>query len=118
MGSHGDFEKVLSYVYQNDIEMNFIQADTQVNWVENFKKKRQLETMKIHGLGGTVLQPAVDYVVDNFNEFNTVLLTDGYCDNLDFSKVRGRVLLISIGTKVPISRSNGKVKQITVEKTH
>jgi len=118
MGGHGDFEKVLSYVYQNDIEMNFIQADTQVNWVENFKSKRKLETMKIHGLGGTVLQPAVDYVVEHYNEFNVVLLTDGYCDHLDFSKVKGRVLLISIGTSVPIARSNGKVKQITIEKTN
>jgi len=118
MGGQGDFEKVLSYVYQSDIEMNFIQADTQVNWVETFKKKRQLETMKIHGLGGTVLQPAVDYVVEKFNEFNTVMLTDGYCDSLDFSKVKGRVLLITIGTAVPISKSNGKVKQITVERTH
>lgn len=118
MGGQGDFEKVLSYVYQSDIEMNFIQADTQVNWVENFKKKRQLETMKIHGLGGTILQPAVDYVVENYNEFNTVMLTDGYCDSLDFSKVKGRVLLITIGTEVPITKSNGKVKQITVERTH
>jgi predicted metal-dependent peptidase len=117
MGGQGDFERVLSYVYQNDIEMNFIQADTEVKWVENFKKKRQLETMKIHGLGGTQLQPALDYVVQNYNQFNTVMLTDGYCDTLDFSKVKGRVLLITIGTAVPIKKSNGKVKQITVDKT-
>jgi predicted metal-dependent peptidase len=72
--------------------------------------------MKILGLGGTVLQPAIDYVVENFNEFNTVVLTDGYCDSLDLSRVKGKVLMVSIGTKVPITRSNGKVKQIMVEK--
>jgi len=74
--------------------------------------------MKIHGLGGTVLQPSIDYVVEHYNEYNTVLLTDGYCDNLDLSKVKGRVLMITVGTKVPIARSNGKVKQIVLENTH
>jgi hypothetical protein len=118
MGGQGTFERVLSYVYQNDIEMNFIQGDTQVNWVENFKKKRQLETMKIRGLGGTVLQPSINHVVENFNEFNTVMLTDGYTDSLDFSQVKGRVLVISVGTPCPITKSNGKVKQITIENTH
>ena len=118
MGGQGTFEKVLSYVYQNDIEINFIQGDTEVKWVENFKKKKQLETMRIHGLGGTILQPSVNYVVDNYNDFNTVILTDGYTDSLDFSQVRGRVLVISVGTPCPITRSNGKVKQITIENTH
>jgi predicted metal-dependent peptidase len=116
MGGQGDFERVLSYVYQNDIEMNFIQADTQVNWVENFKSKRKLDTMKINGLGGTILQPGVDYIEKHYNEFNSVILTDGFCDSLDFSRIRGKVLLVSIGTQVPIAKSNGKVKQIIVEK--
>jgi predicted metal-dependent peptidase len=118
MGGQGTFERVLSYVYRNDIEMNFIQGDTEVKWVESFKKAKQLETMKIQGLGGTVLQPSVDYVVDNFNEYNTVLLTDGYCDNLDLSKIKGRILMITVGVKVPIAKSNGKVKQIVLENTH
>jgi predicted metal-dependent peptidase len=118
MGGQGTFERVLSYVYQNDIEINFIQGDTEVKWVENFKKKKQLETMRIHGLGGTILQPSVNYVVDHYNDFNTVILTDGYTDSLDFSQVKGRVLVISVGTPCPITRSNGKVKQITIENTH
>jgi len=111
----GTFERVLSYIYRNDIEVNLIEADTEVKWVENIKKKRQLETMVIKGLGGTMLQPAIDLVAEKFNEFNTVCLTDGYCDNLDLSKIKGKVLMISIGVKVPISRSNGKVKQIVVD---
>jgi len=113
----GTFERVLSYIYRNDIEVNLIEADTEVKWVENIKNKRKLESMKILGLGGTVLQPAINYVVNNFNEYNTVVLTDGYCDSLDLSKVKGRVLMISIGTKVPITRTNGKLKQIIVEPT-
>ena len=112
----GTFERVLSYIYRNDIEINLIEADTEVKWIENIKNKRKLETMVIKGLGGTILQPAIDLVADQFNDFNTVVLTDGYCDSLDLSKIKGKVLMISIGTKVPIARSNGKVKQIMVEK--
>jgi len=111
----GTFERVLSYIYRNDIEVNLIEADTEVKWVENIKKKRQLETMVIKGLGGTMLQPAINLVAEQFNEFNTVVLSDGYCDSLDLSKIRGKVLMISIGVKIPIARSNGKVKQIVVD---
>jgi len=112
----GTFERVLSYVYRNDIEINLIEADTEVKWIENIKNKRKLETMVIKGLGGTILTPAVELVAEQFNDFNTVILTDGYCDSLDLSRIKGKVLIISIGVKVPISRSNGKVKQIIVEK--
>jgi predicted metal-dependent peptidase len=92
-----------------------IQADTQVNWVEKFMDQKKISRMKISGLGGTALMPAVEYVVENFNQYNTVCLTDGYCDTLDLSKLNGKVLIISIGVKVPISKSNGKVKQICVD---
>ncbi len=113
----GTFEKVLSYIYRNDIEVNLIEADTEVKWIQRIKSKRKLETIPIKGLGGTILQPAINLVADQFNDFNTVVLTDGYCDSLDLSKIKGRVLMISIGVKVPITKSNGKVKQIMVEKT-
>ena len=111
----GTFERVLSFIYRNDIEINLIEADTDVKWVKNLKSKKSLESVLIKGLGGTCLQPAINYVEEHFNDFNTLILTDGYCDNLDLSKIKGNVLLISIGVKVPIARSNGKVKQIQVD---
>ena len=111
----GTFEKVLSYIYRNDIEVNLIEADTEVKWIQNIKNKRKLESLVIKGLGGTILQPAINLVAEQFNQYNTVVLTDGYCDRLDLSKLRGKVLMISIGVEVPISRSNGKCKQIKVE---
>lgn len=115
-GSMGNtFEKVLSYIYRSDIQVNMIQGDTQVNWVEKFMDKKKIERMIISGNGGTVLQPSCDFVVEHFNKYNTCILTDGHCDNLDLSKLSGRVLIISIGVKVPISKSNGKVKQICVD---
>ena len=115
MGGQGTFERVLSYVYRNDIEINFMESDTQVNWVQNIKSKRQLESIPIKGLGGTCLQPMIDHIVEHFNDCNSVLLTDGYTDTLDFSKVKGKVLIISVGVKCPILKSNNKVKQIVIE---
>jgi len=117
MGGQGTFEKVLSFVYRSDIEINLIESDTEIKWVENIKSKRQLETIKIAGLGGTVMQSGINYVVDNFNQYNTVLLTDGYTDTLNLSKLKGKLLIISVGVECPIGKSNNKVKQILVENT-
>jgi len=110
----GTFERVLSYIYRNDIEVNLIEADTDVKWVENIKSKKKLESIRIAGLGGTMLMPAVKYVEDHFNQYNTLIITDGYCDTLDLSRLQGNVLLITIGVEVPITKTNGKVKQIKV----
>jgi predicted metal-dependent peptidase len=95
--------------------VNLIEADTDVKWVENIKSKKKLESIRIAGLGGTMFMPAVKYVEDHFNQFNTLIITDGYCDSLDLSKLQGNVLLITIGVEVPISKSNGKVRQIKVD---
>jgi predicted metal-dependent peptidase len=111
----GTFDKVLSYIYRNDIEVNLVEADTNVNHVQKVKNKKQLQRVPIKGLGGTFLQPAVNFVVDNFNSYNTLILTDGYCDSLNLSSHKGNVLIISIGVEVPIEVSNGKIKQIKVE---
>jgi predicted metal-dependent peptidase len=115
MGGQGTFERVLNYVFRNDIEINFIESDTEIKWVENIKNAKKLQSLPIKGLGGTVMQTGIDYVVENFNEFNTVLLTDGYTDSLDCSRLKGKLLIISVGVPCPISRTNGKVKQITIE---
>ncbi len=115
MGGQGTFERVLSYVYRNDIEINFIESDTEIKWVENLKSAKKLQSLPIKGLGGTIMQTGIDYVVEHFNEFNTVLLSDGYTDSLDLSRLKGKLLIISVGVKVPIAKSNGKVKQIVLE---
>ena len=115
MGGSGTFERVLSYVYRNDIEINFMESDTQVNWVQKIKSKKGLESIPIKGLGGTYMQPMLDYVVEHHNDCNTVLLTDGYTDTLDCSKLKGKLLIISVGVKCPIGKTNGRVKQIVLD---
>ena len=115
MGGQGTFERVLNYVYRNDIEINFIESDTEIKWVENLKSAKKLQSLPIKGLGGTMMQSGLNYVVEHFNQFNTVLLTDGYTDTLDCSKLKGKLLIISVGVKCPIGRTNNKVKQIVIE---
>lgn len=111
----GEFEKVLSYIFQNDIQMNLIQCDAQVQQVLKIKDKKELEKMKIRGLGGTSLMPGLDFMVDKKNKiymYNTVILTDGYTDHLNFSKVKTKTLILSTAEKCPIAHDNGRVKQI------
>lgn len=117
-GSMGGLhEKVLSYIFQNDITVNLIQCDTEVNKVDVIKSKKELQKINLKGFGGTVLQPAVDYIASNLNEYATVILTDGYTDTLNFANIRGRVLVVT--TDATVGYTNGKwVKQIVVDKEH
>ena len=114
----GEFEKALSYVFQNDIQMNLIMIDSEVKDVINIKNKKDLQKLKIKGLGGTCLTPALQYIASHkkLNVYNTVILTDGYVDNLDFKGVKGKTLILSTSIHCPIIENNGKVKQIIIDK--
>jgi predicted metal-dependent peptidase len=111
----GEFEKVLSYIFQNDIQINMVQCDAQVQQVLKIKEKKELEKMKIKGLGGTTLMPGIDFIADPKNKihmFNTVILTDGYTDSLNFKDIKTKTLILSTAEKCPITFDNGRVKQI------
>ena len=114
----GDFEGVLSYIFQNDIHINLIQIDTQVKAVEDIKNKRDLERVKIKGLGGTTLQPAIEYINDPKNKlhtFNNVMLTDGATDHLNFANVKGKTLILTTATPPPLNDPKGIVKCIAID---
>jgi predicted metal-dependent peptidase len=111
----GEFEKVLSYIFQNDIHINLVQCDAQIQQVLKIKEKKELEKMKIKGLGGTSLMPGLDFIADKKNKvymYNTVILTDGYTDSLDFKNIKTKTLILSTASKCPITFDNGRVKQI------
>ena len=111
----GLVEKVLNYVYREDISINLIECDTIVTHVKKMKSGKELSRTPIVGGGGTQIQPAIDYIVKNLNNTATVICTDGYTDSLDLSLLKHNVLVISIGVGCPISKSNGKLKQILVD---
>ena len=114
----GDFEKVLSYIYQNDIHINLIQIDTEVKVVEEIKTKSELQKLIIKGHGGTKLQPAIDFIADsnnNLDKYNSVILTDGYTDTLDFTNVKVRVLILTTAKIPNIIAPIGNVKSIAID---
>jgi predicted metal-dependent peptidase len=111
-------EKVLNYIYRNDIEVILIQADTEVKDVGRIKSMKDLEKKKITGGGGTLMKFAIEHANENYAGVNILLLTDGYHENLDFSKTRSNILIVSAGVKSPIAHSNGKIKQILVDNSY
>lgn len=113
--SGGLIEKVMNYIYKNDVEVNLIQADTEVKKVDVFKNTKNLNKVDLFGFGGTCQQPAIDYVVENYNQYNTLMLGDGYCEDLNISGLKGKVLIISAGCKYPIYNGAEKAKQILVD---
>lgn len=107
----GTFDKILSVIYRDDVNINLIQCDTQVQDVKNISNKNQVKKIKIKGLGGTTLQPAIDYCLKNYKDYNTVLLTDGYTDTLDFSKSKHKNLVITNGVN-PSIKGNCKIMKL------
>jgi predicted metal-dependent peptidase len=86
--------------------------------VEDIKTKRDLQKVMIKGMGGTVLQPAIDYINNPKNKlhsFNNVLLTDGYCDVLDFTNVHGKTLILTTAQSPKYSDPKGLVKCIHID---
>lgn len=112
----GLIEKVLSNLYQNDITINVIMADTEIKDIVKTQSKTDLQRLTIKGFGGTELQPAIDYVSKHkqYSKLNTVVLTDGWCDSLDFSGLSGRNLIITCDADVDFR--GGNTKQIKMEK--
>lgn len=113
MGS--DFEDVLTQIFTNDYKMQIIECDTKVQKVIPIVSKKQLNRLAIAGLGGTVIQPAIDYVTDpanKINRFPTVILTDGYTDTLDVDKMV-EVMVLTTGSECPI-KGGKKIKQIKI----
>lgn len=111
----GLFEKTLSYIFKNGYECNLIQVDTEVKAVEKIKSKKQLQSLQIKGLGGTTLQPAIDLVAEKYNKLTTIIMTDGYTDNLDFSKINKNTLILTTDAECIISGGSNKVKQIVID---
>ena len=116
---HGMIEKVLEYVFRNDISVNICQVDTEVHSMEEITSMRQLQKINLSGFGGTMLTPGIDMITNSkeYNKYNTVILTDGYCDTIDMSKHNGRVLGITCGDPIPHSaKPKGGYREIIIER--
>lgn len=111
------FEKALSFIFRNGININLIQCDTEVHDEMEINSLSDFKKVVINGLGGTRLQPGIDYIEANkkIKTNNLLILTDGYTDTLSFNKIR-KVLILSNSTKCNIDSSpRTKVKQIIIK---
>ena len=115
----GYFQRALSYIFQNKIVINLVMCDTQVQKQGKkdylvIRSKSEFKKIQISGLGGTTLQPAIDYIANcgQINELNTLILTDGACDELDTTKLK-KCLILSIDKPCPIKA--GRPRQICID---
>jgi predicted metal-dependent peptidase len=108
----GYFEKALSYIFQNGIKLNVVQCDAEVKSYTIVKSKSELKKMGISGLGGTVLQPGINYIIGNkdINKLNTLILTDGMTDELDVTRLK-KCMIISHNKKCKVI---GDARQIII----
>ena len=115
----GHFQRALSYIFQSNITIYLIQCDTQVQEQNGrsylkITSKKEFKRIIITGLGGTTIQPGIDLVHDTkeLRQLNTLILTDGYTDKLDVSKIR-KTLILTVGRECPIKAGNPR--QIVIE---
>ena len=115
----GSFEFVLSEIFKDEYIINLVQCDAEVKDFVSINNKNKLQKMKIKGLGGTELQPGINYVINKkeIKNNNLVILTDGWTDTLDFSKYNGiKVLILTSEKKCKLSKDYKNVTQIVVPK--
>jgi len=100
----GDFEKVLSTIYKNNLVSWVVMVDTEVKKAEKVSCMKDVSKLKIEGFGGTILQPGINFVLGDkrLNSLPMLVLTDGDCDSLSFDGVRSKVLILSTRTRVNI----------------
>lgn len=114
----GLWEKSLSYVFQNDIVIQLIQIDTKVKSHTTIKNKREMQKIKICGMGGTTISPAIQYVTNNkkLNKLNLLILTDGETDILDFKDFNNKCFILSVNKKCATKNTeNCNIKQIIIK---
>jgi len=116
MWSDNVIEKILNVVFQDNVEMNLQMIDTTIKPLVKLRTKKDLMKIDVRGGGGTELQPAINFFVEEKKHLPMVILTDGYTDTLNFSDYKNKCLVICSDQECPISSSNtGNVRQIIVD---
>jgi len=106
-------KELLGSIMKNGIAFNLIQIDTQIKDMLIIRNVRELEAInEFKGRGGTILQPALDYCLDNNMTEPVVILTDGYTDALS---IHNRTLIVYSDEPCPIKKGDHLVTQIKLE---
>lgn len=89
-----EIEKLLGMVISANIAINLVQCDTEVKDIKTYSSTKKLKSgLEVKGGGGTVIQPAIDFIKKSkYKSFPILILTDGYTDTLDFGTTPGIVV--------------------------
>jgi len=105
-----DIPKVLGTILRDGIVCNIIQIDTKVQSDTVISKQSDLKNIVLSGFGGTILQPAIDYIISKKQEKRPcVIMTDGYTDQLDIRGIGDKVIILTTGVTPPLVGSNYRV---------
>jgi len=110
------YKEIVAYIFSRCITVNVIQIDHEIQSIKPINSLKEFNNQMFLGRGGTILQPAFDYISNPKNDLNmnnTILSTDGFTDFLDFSLLNTQVLILSTDCECPIRDSNNNVVQIT-----
>jgi len=72
----GEFMNEIYHIYKAGVEITIVQCDTQINSIEDYKGKFELN---ISGRGGTEFDPVLDYFEKNPQFTSLIYFTDGEC---------------------------------------
>lgn len=115
---HGMVEPILGYCLKDNYIGNLVFCDTVVTKENIVKLKKPSDIQRIKGFvdayGGTELMPGVNYIKSEYGTDNILILTDGYCDEIDLSGYK-KALIISCGIPVKVTRESRYFKQIVVD---
>ena len=74
----GEFFGEIHHIWKTGINVTVLEIDTEIQNI--FKYNGKWEDIKIHGRGGTILDPAVTYYQQHKEFSSCVIFTDGYCN--------------------------------------
>jgi predicted metal-dependent peptidase len=85
-----EFMSEINHIYKAGVDITIIQCDTDINSIEPYKGKLELN---VKGRGGTEFDPVLNYYNDNNKKYTSlVYFTDGECYTL--VKPKGHVLWV------------------------
>jgi len=109
-------QSIINYILSKNHIIHIIQIDTEIRMVKTISSPKEFKEMKYLGCGGTLIQPAFDYISQSkfFNFNQNVLFTDGYTEKLNVSNINKDILIVSTHEECEFVASNRRIEQIII----
>ena len=94
--------ELLGWIVDCFDSVNLIQVDRDVRAIDLVHNRSQLRASLVNYEFGTIMQPGIDAIREQFAEYDTVFLTDGLTEELDLTGLRGNMLILTTYYHTPI----------------